>query len=166
MSVSGPVTQAGKAVTLRVVAPETAGNKYTESGAFTVTVYGWYYVTEQFDTVEGDWYDTGSFSINAVTYPYTGILRRGVAAIDLKRSCTTFSAVVGLIDTSSSTARYSGRITADTTQKWQKSNLALGQSFPVTFDITGALRLNFYATYETGDSGQVGFGNGAVRCAF
>ena len=52
-------------------------------------------------------------------------------------------------------------------QKWTQSNIRLGAAYPVSVDVTGALRLHLEVSelaYDSRDA--LVFGNARVLCAF
>jgi hypothetical protein len=142
ISLSGPITSAGAAVPLRL---RIAGSKWiteTASAATSVTVYGWYYLSDLDRVDSSSWGDEGSYNINGVTYDKTvkslTYTEAGWAEWDLARKCRTLETTVGLLDTADSDAIRHGRISVDTVDKWAVTNIKLGQSYPVSIGINGA----------------------------
>ena len=85
---------------------------------------------------------------------------------NLSRSCKTFSAVVGLDDTSSTTSRYSFQLFSDSVQKNATDGIALGTSTPVSIDITNALRLKIAVQRTSGSYAYIIFADAKALCAF
>jgi hypothetical protein len=168
ISLSGPITSAGAAVPLRL---RIAGSKWiteTASAATSVTVYGWYYLSDLDRVDSSSWGDEGSYNINGVTYDKTvkslTYTEAGWAEWDLARKCRTLETTVGLLDTADSDAIRHGRISVDTVDKWAVTNIKLGQSYPVSIGINGALRVRLASTGGEND-GALGFGNARILCA-
>ena len=171
-AVSGVLTAAGKSVQLRVIAPETATTTYAAANAPAVTVYGWYYLSESFRyPVEGGWEDTGALAVNGTTYPnsvemYSYSSER-VVQLDLARSCTTFAATAGLTGDNQSTDQASVRLFSDSTQIYSQNPMVLTSSYPISVNVTNALRLKLgVTTLRSGDSVRVTFGDARLLCAF
>ncbi len=171
--ISAPLLQAGKAVQLQVIAPETAGTAPGAIAAGSVAVYGWYYFWAEgspLDEVAGDWWQD-SAAINGAVYPKSIGFDDGGAGFgeaNLSRSCTTFAAVVGLDDHSSTASRASLRIYADSLQVYSRDNVALGQSYPITLSIANALRLRIESQFTTLGStdSDTTLGDARALCAF
>ena len=172
-AVSGVLTAAGKSVQLRVIAPETATTTYAAANAPAVTVYGWYYLSDKFsDPVEGDWRSTGAMSVNGTTFPNSASMRAAsydstrTVQLDLARSCTTFVATAGLTSDNTSVTQASVKLFADSTEIYSKSPMVLTSSYPISVDVTNALRLKMTVTRTTDYTVEVAFGDGRLRCAF
>jgi hypothetical protein len=163
-SVATTVSTAGKAVPLRATFAGGVGLKPSTSAAATVAVYGWYFL-EDLSAVEGSWDNRGAFRISGVTYPNSVTEDTETVAVDLQRSCVRFTTVVGLSDSSISGSQASVRLLADSVERYANTNLALGTGYPVTFDVTGALRLVFQPSSVT-NSPDVVLGDARVLCAF
>jgi hypothetical protein len=168
------VTTAGRSVPLRAAFTGGVGLKPSSSTASSVTVYGWYYVNEQFQTVEGDggWrWRWGSFKMNGADFEksvgamlyYSGTRTN---QIDLGRSCTTYRATIGIDDSTATTAQATVSLYADAVSRWTRSGLRLGSTQEVQIDVTNALRLRFDVTPTGSGEGYAVFGNGQVLCAF
>lgn len=158
------VTTAGRSVPLRAAFLGGVGLRPSTSGATSVTVYGWYYLQDM-STVEGEWDSTGAYRISGGTYAYSVVEDTEYIGVDLQRACVRFSAVVGLNDTSTSGSRASVRMLADSAERYSNTNLVLGTAYPVSFDLTGALRLNVQPAGVTG-APDIVFGDAKVLCAF
>lgn len=158
------VTTAGRSVPIRAAFAGGTGLKPSTSTAASITVFGWYYLQDRY-AVEGEWDGTGAYRISGVTYAYSVAEDTEYIGVDLQRACTRFAAVVGLDDTSDSDSRASVRILADTVERYSNTNLVLGTGYPVSIDITGALRLNVQPADVT-SSPQIVFGDARVLCAF
>lgn len=163
-SAAATLTTAGRAVPLRAVFPGGVGLEPSSSTAITMTVFGWYYL-DDLDTVQGYWDYEGALRISGVTYPKSVSQNSVLVQVDLQRACTRFTAAVGLDDSSGSTERSSVRLLADSVERYANANLALGAGYPVSFDLTGALRLVFQASPVNGDP-QIVLGDARVLCAF
>lgn len=167
------VTTAGRSVPLRAAFLGGVGLRPSTSGATSVTVFGWYYVSD-FETVQGDggWrWDWGNFKVNGTDYEksmaatlyYSGTRTN---QIDLGRSCTIYRATVGIDDSTATTARATVSLYADAVSKWTRSGLLLGSAENVQIDVTNALRLRLDVTPTGSGDGYAVFGNGQVLCAF
>lgn len=167
-----PARQTGRDLKLRILAPATLTTKPAHADLDPFTVYGWVYV-DKLQWVEGAWGE-GSAAVNGVSYPrsiYTSFdwstsgTKSG--AVDLGRKCKTLTATVGLRDDSNTSVRFSISVTADSTEVSRIDNVGLGQSTPISVDITGILRLAFSATKTTSrDEGSPVYGDARVLCAF
>ena len=163
--------QAGKNQRLRVFAPRTRSTKAASAAAGTFTVYGWYYVADRFPAVEGAFRED-SFEVNGVTYPRSiaqsvpSYATHVSAQINLSRSCTTFRATVGLDDEAVSTAKRSVQLHADSLEIWSREGLGLGESIPISLDVTGALRMRFDVTKSASNGAYVVYGDAELLCAF
>jgi hypothetical protein len=174
-SISAPILQAGKAVQLQVVAPETATTAAGGISAGSVAVYGWYYLYDNgpLDEVAGDWSE-GSFAVNGGSYAKSVSL--GVSSssstdfgeANLGRSCIRLVAVLGLADDSDTTVRYTASVMADAVTLYTHGGIALGQSFPIDVNLTNGLRLRLEATKTSGNFGydDLVFGDARALCAF
>lgn len=171
-TVSGTLYSAGKAVPIRVAYLETADLGGSASQTVNLTVYGWYYLyDETVPYVDGCIVET-SAAINGVTYPRSvrgcSTYSEQFTEFNVSRACTTFEATAGLLDSSSTSARWSSRVIADSALKYSKDNIALGQTFPISVDISGTLRLRleFQRTvYGTAGDSYLALGDARVRCA-
>jgi hypothetical protein len=174
-AISAPLLQAGKAVQLQVVAPETATTAAGSVAAGTVAVYGWYYLYDNgpLDEVAGGWTE-GSFAVNGGSYAKSVSL--GVSdtsytdygEANLGRSCIRLVAVLGLADNSDTTVRYTASVKADSVTLYTHAGIALGQSFPIDVNLTNGLRLRLEATKTSGNYGydDLVFGDARALCAF
>lgn len=164
--------QAGKDQYLRVFAPRTRVTKAAAARAGTFTVYGWYYAADRFPAVEGDGFYEDNYEVNGVSYPRSIAQRVPNYAthvstqINLSRSCTTFRAVIGLDDESTSTAKRSVQLFADSLEIWSREGLGIGESLPVELDVTGALRMRFDVTKSESNGAYVVYGDAQLLCAF
>jgi hypothetical protein len=167
------ILQSGKEQRLRVLVPKSSTTPAAKASAGKITVYGWFYVDDSFPPVSG-YFDEGSYEVNGETYAQsvaqTIINGAGPGSvtteIGLSRDCTTFEATIGMGDTSSSDARWSTSLNADDLNVWQQASLAVGNSYPVSLDVTGALRLKFSSARDTWPNGPLVFGDARLRCAF
>lgn len=163
-AVSVSVTTAGRSVPIRAAFLGGTGLKPSTSSASSIAVFGWYYLQDRYP-VEGEWDGTGAYRISGVTYAYSVSEDTEYISVDLQRACIRFAAVVGLDDTSYTGSRASVRILADTVERYSNTDLTLGTAYPVSFDISGALRLNVQPA-DVAESPEIVFGDARVLCAF
>lgn len=176
-SASTSVSTAGRSVPLRAAFLGGVGLSASRSTASSVSVYGWYYFYDgtpayvaQREAYGGQVaYDT--WNINGVTYSKSLGIGGGTGysnwvEYDLARSCIRLATTVGLDDSSGTTTRATARIVVDNVTKWTQSGLQLGQSIPVTIDITSGLRLHVETSETTSGTGDVVFGDVRTLCAF
>jgi len=163
-----PARQAGRDLKLRVYAPATSTTKTAHQDTEPFTVYGWVYV-DTLDWVEGAW-NEGTATVNGTSYPrsvYAYHWDADSGAVDLGRKCKTLTATVGLRDDSSSTVQMSTAVTADSTEINRIDGIGLGQSTPISLDITGILRLTFSVTRTSGSGyWYLVYGDARALCAF
>jgi hypothetical protein len=174
-SLSSRILTSGAGQAIRVVVPKSAKNPApVAKAAGKITVYGWFNISDgRIDIVEGD-FETGFYEVNGEPYPdsiaQSMINGAGpgpvTAQIGLSRDCTTFEATVGMSDTAASEARWSTTLRADDLALWSQGGMQVGYSYPVTLNITGALRMSFDSTRDTWANGHLVFGDARVRCAF
>ncbi|PUA81191.1 NPCBM/NEW2 domain-containing protein [Nocardioides currus] len=170
-TLTGPIGTAGK-IGIRVYAPPSATTLETAVGAGVIAVYGWYPLGEsKMPSRVSGYVEYGPATINAVPYATSVTMETssgvGSGEWNLARSCKTFTATVGLLDTASTTTRYSYQLFSDSVQKATKDAIALGTSNPVSIDVTNALRLRI-ATQRTAGSGYdyLVFGDAKALCSF
>ncbi|WP_107766180.1 NPCBM/NEW2 domain-containing protein [Nocardioides terrigena] len=162
-AVSGPIGTAGK-IAVRIVAPATPTTLASSVGAGVISVFGWYYLSDM-GTVEGEWDGSGAYRISGATYTNSVAEDTEYIQVDLARSCIRFSTVVGLNDSSASGSRAAVRLLADSVERYANNNLTLGVGFPVTFDLTNALRLVVEPTNVTSGP-EVVLGDAKILCSF
>lgn len=176
-TVSGPIGTSGKAIALRVISADTPSLIGSSVDAGAVAVFGWYPLddTSMPADISGSYVGYGPRTINAIPYSssvyfdyssYSSSYDSLSEEWNLSRSCKTFSATVGLPDTSSVTSRYSFQLFADSVQKDAKSGIALGTSTPVSIDISNALRLKIAVQRTAGSGASLSFGDAKALCAF
>lgn len=158
------VSTAGQAIPIRAYFPGVVGRKASVSNSASIAVFGWHYLSDM-STVEGEWDGEGAYRISGTTYPKSVVEDTEYVSVDLARKCIRFAAVVGLDDTSASGSRASVRILADSVERYSNTNLTLGLGHPVSFDLTGALRLVVEPADVSGVPDIV-FGDARVLCAF
>ena len=177
-TISALMNKAGKAVQLRVFAPESATTSSGSVVAGAVTVYGWYYLAE-LPMVNSVRFDTGSASVAGVTYS-----RSAQNATDfwwnntpwgewnLGYSCRTFQTGIGMDDASESGFQVGFRSFADSVERYHGVKTTGQQPTAVTFDVTSVFRLKLQDEYVSGTTGS-GNGHGwgvwadaKVLCAF
>lgn len=157
-----------------------ARHKSVASGAsarIKVKVYGWRYLSDLESTgvdPNGYWnaWSMGSIEINGVFYPHT-LYQHYDDTFDqpiwieynLRRGCSTFEAVEGLGDNSTSADSDHFEILADGAERSSQS-MTFGSSSPIQLRIAGALRLRLQLEedqYTSGDD-YPAFGNARILC--
>ena len=169
-TLTGPIGTAGK-IGVRVYAPPTATTLETAVGAGIIAVYGWYPLDDYSMPSEVSGYlDYGPQTINAVPYSTAVTIETssgvGNGEWNLARSCKTFTATAGLLDSAATTTRFSFQLFGDSVQKATKDGIALGTSNPVSIDVTGALRLKIATQRTTGNYDYLVFGDAKALCSF
>lgn len=137
------------------------------------TAYRWRYLLD-LDKVDsyGCCGHSGILDINGQTYTRTISEYDYFSAGDrwaewnLKRSCTTFRAVLGVSDDSRSGSRYVLAVFADAIPRHEQQ-YSLGESRALSVSVSGALRvrLSFTKTAELSYS-YGAFGNARIRCSW
>ena len=163
-STTTSIGTAGKSIPIRAIFAGGTALRPSVSNQAALAVYGWYYL-EDLDTVQGGWDLDGAQRISGVTYPKSVGENDETIQVDLQRSCIRFSAAVGLDDSSVSTAKASIRLLTDSVERYANTNLTLGVGFPVSFDVTGALRFVFEPAGVNGYP-EIVLGDARVLCAF
>lgn len=152
------------------VALRKGGKTVRVSAMKRVNVYAWHYLYD-LDTVTNDYYKRGSVSINGRYYPksfYDSVWSdSNTAEWNLGRKCTTFSAVAGQDDDSSSTnQRNRFEVYGDSARLWTR-DIGFGAGVPVTANISGALRLKLAdSPLTTNGYRYVAWGDARVLCRF
>lgn len=172
-SATASVTKAGRAVPVRAYFPGSVGLGASVTAGSPIAVFGWYYLydrTPKSVGYSGD-YDFDTWNINGVNYSKSvGIPgstgRTYWVEFDLSRSCTRLAATVGMDDSSATTTRTTARINVDSVNKWSMPGMQLGQSYPVSIDISSGLRLRLETSETTDGSGYGVFGDVRTLCAF
>lgn len=165
------ISTAGKAVPVRAAFPATVGFASSASTTATITVYGWYYLHD-WEPVAAYGDLAGSYDVNGVTYSKSVGLwffndDTELIEYNLSRACTHLSTTIGVSDTSPANERVTARVFVDSVKKWEKTGIVLGQSYPITLDISGGLRLRVEGTPEVyGSDDRLIFGDARVLCAF
>ena len=167
-SLAAVATTAGRDQQVRVLAKATPTTLAAASAPTLYTVYGWYFLTEQYP-VEGS-SGEGSLNINGTTYAnsiYQGTSTGSTKTVqyDLARKCTRLRSTAGVTDNSRSTTVYTARVQADSVERWHIDGATFGTSYEVDVDLTTALRLVFTYT-QTAADGYFAYGNARIRCAF
>lgn len=172
------LSTAGKSVPVRVAFPGGVGLKDSTSAAVSMTVYGWYYLSDR-DRVDSLRFDDGSAFIAGTPYSHSVFNSSDFwweakpwGEWNLSYSCTTFDASIGLDDESETGFKVGFRSWADSVER-SHGIMTTGQApTRVTFDVTGVFRLRLQDEYVAGSSGSgSGYGWGVwgdarVLCAF
>ncbi len=145
----------------------SASSTETPDNAFPVFLFD-----ERSVEDEGRWF-TDSVDINGQNYPKT-VYADGVDTCcfkegdvftidyDLGRDYERFNSTIGLSDTSSDGTRWQFDVFVDGTNVASHA-LGLGESVPVSIDVTGALRLRLAVTNLATEGGAIGaFGDAAL----
>ncbi len=144
--------------------PHRAGGSDTTE---LVTVFGWRDLTSMTPATGFGMGERDSVTMNAVKYPnsveWTGGSGPGSLEYNLNRACKAFRGTAGLDDSSPSGSSAVVTLRADGVLKYAGS-FALGQSAPVSFDITKVFRLQVGAAPSNYGIGAVG--TPQVLCSF
>jgi hypothetical protein len=177
-TVTAALNQAGKAVQLQVVAPETDATAAGSVAAGSVAVFGWYYLAE-LPMVDSVRFETGSAPVAGVTYS-----RSAFNSVDfwwnntpwgewnLAYSCRTFESSIGLDDASESGFQVGFRSFADSVERYHGVKTTGQQPTPISFDVTSVFRLKLQDEYVAGSKGSGGghgwgvWADARVLCAF
>lgn len=138
------------------------------SATQVIGVYQWGYLTDR-DYVDRDSiYTEDPMSINGTMFKKSlgsdGYSGTTFIEYNLSRRCTELRATVGIGDESETGANGLAEILVDGTSKYRKQ-FSLGQSAPVSIDVTDGLRVRLEGTTDSdGLDEYIGFGSPQVLC--
>ena len=140
------------------------------TGPVRVSVYRWHYLTDLDSVDRYEIYQEDPLSINGVSYKKSLVssYSSGTKFVEynLSRGCLTLKAVGGIGDDSETGASGQLEVLADGASKMRQT-YALGESAPLSLDVTNALRLRIETTSPAnGIDEYVGIGSPQVYCAF
>ncbi|KAA1380428.1 hypothetical protein [Aeromicrobium fastidiosum] len=176
-SVAGGISQSGAAVPLRVVIPSSRFNNEAAASAGSVKVFGWTYLSE-LTRVSSSRFGPTPGNLLGNAYPKSVGNTSNFwwdqdpwAEWSLNYRCTTFTARIGLTDSSPSGSAVKFVASKDAASS-DFGTLGNGTSKDVTLDLNGSYRLKLQDIYVAGPTGSgppttVGlWGDARILCAF